>query len=108
MISILSLSGLPPLFGFFSKFFILLSLSFKTQWILLFFFIIFNLFSLFFYFQQLRYTFQDNKKKEFNVILNNTYLNYNLIFMFSFFTFLILFGGFFIESINIFFSIFVV
>lgn len=108
IMSILSLSGLPPLFGFFSKFFIILLLSFKTQWFLLFFFAVFNLFSLYFYFQQLRYIAQDNKKKEFNILLHSVYLNYNLLFIFSLFVFIICFGGFFLEGITLLLSVFVV
>lgn len=108
IVSILSLSGLPPLFGFFSKFFIILSLAFKTQWIMLFFFSFFNLFALYFYFQQLRYISQDNKKKEFKIILNNIYLNHSLLYLFSVFTFIICFGGFFLEGITLILSNFVV
>jgi NADH:ubiquinone oxidoreductase subunit 2 (subunit N) len=81
IVALLSLSGLPPLFGFFSKFFLILVISNKNQWIILFLFCTFNLFSLYFYFQQLRYVSNNNKKKEFNTLLNKVYLNINLNYL---------------------------
>jgi len=64
-IAILSLSGIPPLFGFFSKFFFVTLLMSKGGFVITTLFVAFNLFALYFYLQQLRYTLLTSGRRDF-------------------------------------------
>jgi NADH:ubiquinone oxidoreductase subunit 2 (subunit N) len=63
--ALLSLSGVPPFFGFFAKFFLITLLAAKGSWVILLSFGAFNLFALYFYFQQIRYLSMGPSRKEF-------------------------------------------
>lgn len=55
LLGLLSLSGIPPLLGFFAKLFIFFALIIQANLILLGCFLIFNLFALYFYLQTTRH-----------------------------------------------------
>lgn len=75
LVSLLSLSGMPPLLGFFAKFFIFVFLMAKANYMLLGLFFFFNLFALYFYLQNTRYLIQSKKRKEYKVFLGRTRLD---------------------------------
>lgn len=64
LIGLLSLSGIPPLLGFFAKFFIFFALLCQGDYVLLSAFLIFNLFALYFYLQATRHLAQGQSHKE--------------------------------------------
>ena len=55
IVLLLSIAGIPPLFGFVGKFLIFIFIFFKKQFILIFFLIFFNFFAMYFYIQNLRF-----------------------------------------------------
>lgn len=75
LIALLSLSGVPPLLGFFAKFFIFVFLTSKGSHLLLGLFFFFNLFALYFYLQNTRYLIHSQSRKEYRIFLNRTRLD---------------------------------
>lgn len=102
VIILLSLAGMPPLMGFLSKFFIFLLLLLKNQFLFFFFFSIISLFSIYFYFQNIRFVITKNLVNFY--IIKNYYffLDFKIILLTVFFNFLNIFGIFFLEDFLIF------
>lgn len=73
--SLLSMAGIPPLLGFTGKFLTIIFLSFKTQYLLLFLTLLLNMFSMYFYIQNLRFLVKKTKSSILNY--KNYYLNIN-------------------------------
>lgn len=73
--SLLSMAGIPPLLGFTGKFLAVLFLSFKTQYFLLCLTLLLNMFSMYFYIQNLRFLVKKSKSSIFNY--KNYYININ-------------------------------
>lgn len=75
-----SLVGLPPLFGFFTKFIIFLNLLLLQKYIFFIFFLIFNGFLMVFYLNQFRYV-QSNFKKNFFFLKKNKTNTFIIMFI---------------------------
>lgn len=102
---ILSMSGIPPFFGFVSKFLLFIFIFFKKQFLLIFFLIFFNFFAMYFYIQNIRYLVKKNNSRAPFVIKNNTvFLNFSLIFLVVLLNFINIFGLIFTEDVFIFLS----
>lgn len=96
--SLLSMAGIPPLLGFIGKFLSILYLNYKSQYFLLILTLIINMFSMYFYIQNLRFLIKKNKSSVLNFL--NYYVNINItlstiIFIFNVFN---IFGVFFITD----------
>lgn len=67
ILSFLSFAGVPPLFGFASKFLLFTYLSAKANVFISYLLVIFNFFSLFFYLQNVRFMTSSNSRVYFNI-----------------------------------------
>ena len=68
LVAFLSFSGMPPLLGFFAKFFLFFILLMKSNLWLVFCFLIFNLFTLYFYLQSTRHFLQITKRSGYKLL----------------------------------------
>nr|NP_149374.1 NADH dehydrogenase subunit 2 [Tetrahymena thermophila]7TGH_2B Chain 2B, NADH dehydrogenase subunit 2 [Tetrahymena thermophila]8B6F_BH Chain BH, NADH dehydrogenase subunit 2 [Tetrahymena thermophila SB210]8BQS_BH Chain BH, NADH dehydrogenase subunit 2 [Tetrahymena thermophila SB210]8GYM_2B Chain 2B, NADH dehydrogenase subunit 2 [Tetrahymena thermophila SB210]8GYM_2b Chain 2b, NADH dehydrogenase subunit 2 [Tetrahymena thermophila SB210]8GZU_2B Chain 2B, NADH dehydrogenase subunit 2 [Tetrahym len=99
--SLLSMAGIPPLLGFTGKFLAILYSSFKSQYLLILFMTILNIFGMYFYIQNLRFVVKKNKSSILNY--KNYYVNINYsitlnIILLNFFNF---FGILFLSDLII-------
>lgn len=99
---LLSFAGIPPLLGFISKFLVFIFLISKKNFFLIFIFLVFNIFVIYFYLQNLRFIISKNISNKF--IIKNNFVNFNknIIFYINFFNFFNLFGVFYFEESFIF------
>ena len=99
IVLLLSIAGIPPLFGFVGKFLIFIFIFAKKQFFLIFFLIFFNFFAMYFYIQNLWFLVKKNNGRTPFIIKNSrVYLNFNLIYIIVSLNFLNLFGLFFTED----------
>jgi len=101
MLSLLSMSGIPPLLGFTGKFLAILFLSFKSQYFLLILTLILNMFSMYFYIQNLRFLIKKNKSSILNYKNYYINLNYSINQLIVLLNLLNIFGFFFISDLLI-------
>lgn len=94
VIVILSMAGMPPMFGFAGKLLLFLSICNFNNFLILFLFVFINVFLIYFYIQNIR--FLVNSELSSNIIINNFYgyLNFRLVF-FIICLFIINFLGFY-------------
>ena len=105
---ILSMSGIPPLSGFTSKFIMFIFMFLKKNIFFILFFSIINFFTIYFYIQNFRFLICKSNSCYFLFKNNNVFINFNLIYLLVIFNFFNFFGIFFIEDLLIFFdSIFI-
>jgi len=83
IITFLSLAGIPPLLGFVSKFLLFIFFLIKNNPFILALIVVFNLFVMFFYLQNIRYMVSKSAKNYFNFKNNYVYLNKNLLVFIS-------------------------
>lgn len=99
IISFLSLSGVPPFVGFFAKLFLGLFFLSKGAYISFGLFIIFNVFAIYFYLQNMRYIFQQSTRKSFKTLTHTTYFDRGLLTVLIMLTWFIAFGFLFLEGL---------
>ncbi len=100
--TLLSMAGVPPLFGFSSKFLMFIFIFLKKNLFFIFFFSIINFFTIYFYIQNLRFLVSKSNNFFFFFKKNYTYINFTLVYILVIFNFFNFFGIFFIEDILIF------
>ena len=96
---LMSLAGLPPLLGFVGKFLLYIQLLAQKSFYLFIVFLIFNIFILYFYIQNIRFLLIKNNSK---IRQTNNLFNYNYESLFSFLLFIMffnIFGIFYFENI---------
>lgn len=98
IITLLSISGIPPFLGFFSKLVFVIFVFNKLQIIVLCLFIFYNFFIIFFYLQNLKHVFISRFDNNAKTLRFNYYLEFYLIFTLVVLNFLNMFGIFFLES----------
>lgn len=95
--TLLSFAGMPPLLGFLGKFLVIIFLLLKNQYLVFFIFSVVNIFMIYFYIQNLRFSLKKTKSninyfknnyqtlniKNFNLIILLSFLNIFSIFFFS-------------------------
>jgi NADH-quinone oxidoreductase subunit N len=101
MLSLLSMAGIPPLLGFTGKFLAVLFLSFKSQYFLLILTLILNMFSMYFYIQNLRFLIKKNKSSILNYKNYYVNLNYSINQIIVLLNLLNIFGFFFLSDLLI-------
>lgn len=97
----LSLAGIPPLLGFCSKLLLFIIFISKTNIGILFFFIVFNFFSMYFYIQNLRFIVSKEPRNYFLFKNNYVYFNKNMLSLIILINLLNIFGIFYLDDIFI-------
>ena len=101
---LMSMAGVPPFIGFFSKLFVLtlvINYSFMTLYIFLF---VILFFSLYFYIQNIRYLHSTNLKNSSSPQLINERLSINYVYVTVFSLTYIILGLFFIDDLILYFT----
>lgn len=99
---LLSMAGIPPLFGFVSKFLMFIFILLKKNIFFFFFFSIINFFTIYFYIQNFRFLISKSNNNFFFFNKNYVFINFNLVFILVIFNFFNFFGVFFVEDLLIF------
>jgi len=95
------MAGIPPLLGFTGKFISMLFSVFKSQYFIVLFMLILNIFGMYFYIQNLRFVINKNKS---SILSYKTYyvnINYNIVLNLVILNFLNFFGILFFNDILI-------
>jgi len=103
VITLLSLSGIPPLLGFVGKFLLFLFLFFSQKYIYIFFFLFLNFFSMYFYLQNLRFLVGKTQLNFFLVGGYFVFFNKSLLNSIVLFNLINFFGIFWVEDFFYFF-----
>ena len=103
----LSLAGIPPLFGFCWKFLMFSLVLTKNIWIIVIWFTILNFFVMLFYLQNIRFSSGYDIKNIFIIKNNKIYINYNLVSLLVLFNTVNTIGLLFVEYFLIFFNLIV-
>jgi NADH-quinone oxidoreductase subunit N len=101
LFSLLSMAGIPPLLGFTGKFLSIIYLNFKSQYVLVLIMFIINMFSMYFYIQNIRFVV---KKTKSSILFYKNYyinLNYSLSLIIVILNILNIFGFLFISDLII-------
>lgn len=99
----LSFAGIPPFLGFLSKFYIFFYLFSKNVYIYIILFLFFNLFSIYFYVQNLKFLVTKKIHNKLALKKNKINFNSNIIFIINILNFFNVFSIFYIEELNILF-----
>ncbi len=103
-ITLLSIAGIPPFIGFFTKLFVLILLVNNDFFLFFFFFFVLLMISLYFYLQNIRFIYSSKPS-----VVNYSFENRNIRFSFLpsyiivIFTFFVCFGFFFVDDFLIYF-----
>ena len=98
VLTLMSLSGIPPLLGFVGKFLLFLFLFFSQKYIFIFIFSILNFFSIYFYVQNLRFLISKTQSDFFLIGGFFVYFNKNLINTIVVFNLINFTGIFYVED----------
>jgi NADH:ubiquinone oxidoreductase subunit 2 (subunit N) len=96
------MAGMPPLLGFFGKFFIVVFFFKKSQLFLFILFIFINVFVIYFYIINIRFIITKSNKSYFFIKNYTTYLSFPIICLLLFFFLLNFFGIFFLSDFILF------
>jgi NADH-quinone oxidoreductase subunit N len=99
VVAILSMAGMPPLLGFFGKFFIVIFFLKKGQFFLFGCFIILNVFVIYFYILNIRFLITKSNKSFFFLKNYTVYINFNFVCLSILFSILNIFGIFFLNDL---------
>lgn len=101
ILSLMSMAGIPPLLGFTGKFLAIIYSTYKSQVLIVFIMLILNIFSMYFYIQNLRFTVKKTKSSVFKFKTYYVNLNYSIILNIVILNFLNIFGIFFLNDLII-------
>lgn len=96
---LLSMAGVPPFLGFFSKIFIIALILNKSIFLLIIFLVVVLLLSLYFYVQNIRFLYSTNLQQNNSVYFLNERVNLFYYYITIFILYLIIFGLVYIEEI---------
>lgn len=101
ILGLLSMAGIPPLLGFTGKFLIILYLNFRSDYLIILLTLIINMFSMYFYIQNLRFLVKKSKSKIFNYSGYYLNVNYSLFVVIILLNFFNVFGILFVSDLLI-------
>ena len=96
--SLLSLVGMPPLLGFVGKFLLVILINLKSHFFFLLFFILTNLFMIYFYIQNFRFLVKKSNTNSYSGLFLFNELNFSVIKIISFIFFFNIFGIFIFDD----------